>query len=476
VNRWRSLSFGTRIYLLALIVRLIPVLLSINLPIGLDDMFQYDMLARSIASGQGFRWYAQEDLDLIRSYFDLEFVAGDYDPRGVLSSFRAPGYPSFLALIYSVSGLAKRFFAARLTQAFLGATTVPIVYALAFRFFPGKKKVAVLAAYFLALYPMLVIYPLALATENLFIPLIFGALLLLLHATESASARGYLLAGALFGAATLTRSVIFAFVGLAMLWLWFFVKSKRGTILFGIAVIALVLPWTLRNSLLYKQFTFVENSLGYNLHMGYHPEGSGTFQYGISLELFPYLDDGQRNELGVQAGLEFIRQDPARIPQLMINKLGYFFSLERRALSYFYSNGFFGPIPNPALASLFVLFTLPFALLSSLSAASLALMRWTKERLLLLLLILGYLMPHMMLLAEPRFHIALVPALSILASYAWIDRKVLWSKASQNKGRLAIMLVLIGLLWLNWGVELWRDADKLALLFGPDGYRAGFSY
>lgn len=476
MNKLRSLSFGWRIFLLAVVLRLIPVLVSINLPIGLDDMFQYDMLARSIASGQGFRWYAQEDLDLIQSYFDMDFVVGDYDPEGVISSFRAPGYPAFLALIYWVSGLKWRFFAARLVQAFLGATLAPLVYKLGERLFPGREKAGKLAAYFVAFYPMLMVYPLALATENLFIPLVFSGLLLLLKAVDNKSDPGFLLAGTVFGLATLTRSVIFAFAGLAILWIWWAAKQKRGAILFGIALLALVIPWTARNSLLYEKFTFVENSLGYNLHMGYHPEGTGTFQYGISLELFPYLDDGQRNDLGVEAGLEFIKQDPGRIPSLILNKLGFFFSLERRAMSYFYSNGFFGQIPQAALIGLFALFTLPFAVLSSLSAASLALMGWNKERLLFLLLLVGYLLPHVFLLAEPRFHIAIVPGLAMLADYAWGERKALWKRASEEKWRFATALVLIGLLWLNWGMELIRDADKLAILLGPEGYRAGFPY
>jgi hypothetical protein len=29
---------------------------------------------------------------------------------------------------------------------------------------------------------------------------------------------------------------------------------------------------------------------------------------------------------------------------------------------------------------------------------------------------------------------------------------------------------------LNWGLELWRDADKLAVLFGPQGNVSYFSY
>jgi hypothetical protein len=59
----RKISFPLFIFLVALVVRLIPVIMARDLGIGLDDMFQYDMLARSIVAGDGYRWYAQDDLD-----------------------------------------------------------------------------------------------------------------------------------------------------------------------------------------------------------------------------------------------------------------------------------------------------------------------------------------------------------------------------------------------------------------------------
>ena len=114
-------SFAIRIYVVALVLRLIPVLLSYNLPIGLDDMFQYDMLGRSLAAGDGYRWYAQEDIDLLLSYIDIEFIGDDYDSRGVLTSFRAPAYPAFLAVLYKIGGLENRFFITRLVEGLLGA-------------------------------------------------------------------------------------------------------------------------------------------------------------------------------------------------------------------------------------------------------------------------------------------------------------------------------------------------------------------
>ncbi|MEX2144621.1 MAG: glycosyltransferase family 39 protein [Anaerolineales bacterium] len=462
--------------MLALLLRLVPVLFTIQLPIGLDDMFQYDMLARSLVSGNGFRWYSQEDIDLVNNYVDLDFIVEDYDPRGVLTSFRAPAYPAFLAAVYSVSGLEWRLFGARLAQAALGATLSPLSFLLARRLFPKQGEIARFAGTTLALFPLLILYPLALATENLFIPLTLAATVALLRAAHSSRRRDFLLAGALFGLATLTRSVIFAFVGFAVLWIWFAAHQRRGALFFLLAVLAFVLPWTVRNSLLHDGFSFVENSLGYNLHMGFHPEGTGSFQYGISLELVPYLDDGLRNDLGVQAGLGFIQHDPGRVPQLMLNKLGYFFSLERRALTYFYSNNFFGYIPSFPLLGLFLLFILPFPLLATLAALAIPFVRVNKERLLIYLLIGGYLLPHLLLVAEDRFHMALVPMLAVFSGAAWVNRAQFWAAAKANRRLLAVALLLAGLLLLNWGAELWRDADKLAILFGPGGNQAGFSY
>src|SRR5215216_1639432 len=133
-------SFVLCIYSMALLLRLFPVLLARGLGIGFADMFQYAMLGVTIASGNGFRWYAQEDLNQLASFvnFDLSSVK-EYDPlRGIPTSFRAPLYPTFLAIVYFFSGTGfSRFFAARLAQAILlGAPLAPLTYWVAQRLFP----------------------------------------------------------------------------------------------------------------------------------------------------------------------------------------------------------------------------------------------------------------------------------------------------------------------------------------------------
>ena len=116
-------SFAFRIFIVALVLRLIPVILARGLGIGLDDMFQYDMLARASPREMDSAGTRRMDLNNSRSAvpslnFDLSSVK-EYDPDlGIPTSFRAPLYPTFLAIVYFFSGTGfSRFFAARLAQA-----------------------------------------------------------------------------------------------------------------------------------------------------------------------------------------------------------------------------------------------------------------------------------------------------------------------------------------------------------------------
>ncbi|HEX9839942.1 MAG TPA: hypothetical protein VGA72_11370, partial [Anaerolineales bacterium] len=333
-------SFSFRIYLVALVLRLIPVILARGLGIGLDDMFQYDMLARSIVAGNGYRWYAQEDLDQLASFVDFDLsTVKEYDPvRGIPASFRAPLYPTFLAFVYFFSGTDfSRFFAARLAQAiFLGAPLAPLTYWVAQRLFPlssfpkdegGKnnEQAARISAWIVACYPMLLVYPLGLGTENPFFILLLTSFCFLLRSREQPTTVNYLLAGFLLALTALTRSVILPFVGLAILWMWFFLGQKRGAILTTIVFMVTISPWVIRNSLLHHKLAGIETSMGYNLYLGYHPQGNGSFVFGPSLDLLTILDDAERDRIGTQKAIEFIIAQPERFIPLAINRLGFFF-------------------------------------------------------------------------------------------------------------------------------------------------------
>jgi len=487
-----SRSFVLQIYLVALILRLIPVLLARSLGIGLDDMFQYYMLARSIVSGHGFRWYAKADLNQLAPYvnFDLDSVEA-YDPaRGIETSFRAPLYPAFLALVYFFNGTDfARFFAARLAQAiFLGAPLAPLTYFVSKRLFAALQKeeqsgvrserAARLSAWVVAAYPMLLVYPLGLGTENPFFLLLLASFLFLLRSVENPAWGNLVLTGLLLGAAALTRSVILLFVFLAFGWL--FIVARRQTWLAILTFLILVIPWVVRNSLLHERLTGIESSMGYNLYLGYHPQGNGSFTFGPSLDLVSILDDSVRDRIGTEKAIEFIRAQPERILPLAINRLGFFFGLEKRVLMYFYSNNIVGFIPLPLLLTIAAVLLVPFIVISISAALSLPFLQWDQKTALLAVLFFAYLLPHVLILAEDRFHLALVPFLAILAAQFWIRGfsalSSRWNESSKGRLLLAVAILLVILLIMNWGMELTRDADKIAILLGPSGNQSGFPY
>jgi len=487
----KRLSFPLRIFLLALVLRLAPVIALRTMGIGLDDMFQYDMLARSIVAGNGYRWYAESDLPLVLPYIQLDLTSVEYDPRGVLTAFRPPLYPAFLALVYFVFGVGEgRFFAARLVQTALAASMAPLTYAVGRRLF-GREQVGVIAAWVVALYPMFVIYPLSLATENLFFVLVLSSVLALLKAKESLAqtdapfwrkARWFALSGLFLGLTALTRSVAQIFVLLAVVWVWFFLQEKRlALVTFGMAVVV-ILPWIVRNSMLYGKLTGIELALGYDLYLGYHPEGTGTFQYPQSLDLMTMMNDAERDKIGIAKALEFIRADPGRVVYLFFRRAGYFFGLERRALTYFYSNNFFGHLPAAVVGGVLALFCLPFMVVSTSATLGLALLRWRDrpETWLLAFLLVGYIAPHLVIIAEDRFHLTTVPFLAMLAAFFWTSGwsalRARWNESKAGRIIVLVSLTFVLLLVANWGWELWRDWDILVQLLGPNGNTLYLSY
>src|SRR6266545_5534583 len=485
-------SFALRIYIIALILRLIPVFLARGLGIGLDDMFQYDMLARNLASGNGFRWYAQEDLNQLAPFvnFDLSSVQ-EYDPiRGIPTSFRAPLYPTFLAIVYFFSGTGfSRFFAARLAQAILlGAPLAPLTYFVSKKLFPPlllregrgvrSERSARIAAWIVACYPMLLVYPLGLVTENPFFLLLLTSFLFLLLSIKEPSTFHFLLSGLLLGLTALTRSVILPFV-LAAFCLLFFLHRKQ-TLLFVLSFLLVITPWIARNSLLHHKLTGIETSMGYNLYLGYHPKGNGSFVFGPSLDLLTILDDAERDRIGTQKAIAFIKVQPDRFIPLALNRLGFFFGLEKRVLMYFYSNNIIGYIPRPLLLAIAAILLLPFVLISISAALGLSFLRWKPEHILLAFLFLGYILPHVFILSEDRFHLALVPYIAILAAQVRVNGLaplvVRWNESQMGKFLVLFAVATVIMLIMNWNFELLRDADKIAQLLGPNGNQSYFPY
>ena len=178
--------------------------------------------------------------------------------------------------------------------------------------------------------------------------------------------------------------------------------------------------------------------------------------------------------------LTFIRENPGRVLPLALNRLGFFMGLEKRVLMYFYSNDLIGYLPLPLLLVVAGVLLLPFVLVAPAAVLGLGTLSTRPPHALLMLLLVAYALPHVLILAEDRFHLALVPYLAILAARiwrgGWQDLALRWRVSTSGRVVVSLVVVAACLLFLNWGLELSRDAARIAALLGSDGNQTFFPY
>ena len=480
------------LYAIALGARLAWVIVFRDLGLGLDDMFQYDMLARSLAAGQGFRWYRPPDLERIAGLIGIDPATITVPPEGIASTFRPPLYPAFLALIYLCAGWEQRLLAARGAQAALTASLAPLTALLAHRL-GVKPRGAVIAGAILAVYPLLTLYPLTLLTENLFWVLTLSSVMALLHAAARGRRRDYAVAGVILGLAMLTRSVIAAFLPLAAGWTGKRGRNgARGALILSSIALGVTLPWAIRNSHLTGRPVFIETSLGYQLFIGYYPGYNGYFTAEVAIQPLKIINDAERDRWALQQTLNFIRAAPLQTPLLILYKWGYFWGLEKRGLIYFYSNGFFGYLPPYVLLPLLAIFILPPVVVVTLAlpgmvcppsggrhpppATTTPSDAYAAGWELCLLFTGAYILPHLITIAEDRFHLTLLPYLAACAGHAWSARAEINHCLRTDRRRYWLIIGLLVSFGLIWGGELVRDWSTLTALLGPQGWQMHLSY
>ena len=203
---------------------------------------------------------------------------------------RSPGYPVFLAGVLAVW---HSITAVKITQSVIGALSVLLVAALAYRL--AGRRCAIVAAFVTALYPPLVWTSAYILSETLFTLLALTASLAVwwnldaLHRTGSSTANvtimlRFLAAGALLGLSVLTRPEFLLFLGLVCFAL---IAAQRRTaalaMVVGTAII--VAPWTAHNYLSSREVVLVSARGGPNFWLGNSASAPGDGGAGATPEL-----------------------------------------------------------------------------------------------------------------------------------------------------------------------------------------------
>ena len=455
------------VFAAALAIRLLALWAGRDAQLVLDEQ-TYALRAEALLEGRGFLGSYQSWVlhDATRPV-DLPQYPGAWQP---------PGYTAFVAGLLALGG--HSLLAVKLAQVLLGSASVLLVLGLGRAWFGERAGIA--SAWLAALYPNLIAFTHYLWSETLFIFLLLTALLALTRRPGPPGGRAAALAGLLLGLAALTRASLVYFLPLLSLWLVFVHRERLRTALAAAAIVPavallVILPWTLRNTLLHGGFVLIETNGPYNLWRG---NGPAAFEDRCSPEVAHYpapfdcipvwpvenrtawmLIDDARRALGKQqpsdlevvryaqaAAWAEIRAHPETFVRRIVPRLVDFWNPTSFLVRHL-QVGAYGPV-SPALA-----FALSWAaMLAYLAAAGLALAgAWTARRnphtALVVLLVLFYSGISAVSFGLTRFRLPLEPLLLLLAGAALATR---WPPRPR---RAAAILAVAGLALAGCGGE-----------------------
>ncbi|MDD2751951.1 MAG: glycosyltransferase family 39 protein [Candidatus Omnitrophica bacterium] len=242
-------------------------------------------------------------------------------------SLLTPLYPAICILVYYFT--AHSFFAMEIIQALVSSSICIVIFLIAARIF--GKKTGFLAAILTVLHPGLVIY-----TAKLH-PLVFDSLLiclvawLLIRARELPGTLPQLKLGLTFGLSILTRSTMLLFLPFS--WLWLIKGSKKKFLLYIFICLLTILPWIIRNYMIYKKITIVSSSANV-FWRGNNPLATGT---SLAASGKPMLEEAkgmmdkiygkselEQNRIFWEESLHFIKANPGKFTKLFMKKFFYF--------------------------------------------------------------------------------------------------------------------------------------------------------
>lgn len=363
------------------------------------DAFVYDTLAQSIVNGNGYVW------------------------GGKPTAYVVPGYPTWLALWYSTVGRNLPLIGA--IQCVLGALTCVWVYLIGRRAFDART--ATVAGLFAALLPELVMWTSGqILTEPLYIFLLTSAVLLLILAISSSTARATAIAagtaGLVLGAASLTRPTAFMFALLAVLYVLKTAGWRRaGLVAAGTAMF--LIPWTVRNARQLGAAVATSTDSGWVFYLYHGPETTaenGGYDPHVKrpaeIAVLPEVD---QNQFFRREALATFRREPQRELALSVNRFWNTFRPTYAGSSTRNRTAAFATY-------------VPLAIFGIMGLVA----TWRRNRVsgLLAIFVAFHVAFHTLVAGELRFRMPLMPVFSVFAA---ISLMALWRRLARFRFRLS---------------------------------------
>ena len=204
-----------------------------------------------------------------------DIVSGNPGESGEVF-IRAPLYPYLVAAIYRIFGPDTMY--PRLIQLLLGAMLTYPIYLIARRIFGYKEAIAAAAIW--ALYGPMIFFEGELFETSLTTAAIFGAFFFWNNALARSRLLHYAVTGLLLGAAVILKPNSALFILVLLIWQLFFNRGDEKRIkhssVFFMAALIVILPVTLRNAIVGKEFVPVAAYGGLNIYIGANEHADGV--------------------------------------------------------------------------------------------------------------------------------------------------------------------------------------------------------
>ncbi|MBA9087054.1 4-amino-4-deoxy-L-arabinose transferase-like glycosyltransferase [Fontibacillus solani] len=273
---------------------------------------------------------------LVGDAFGYDKMAKQFLETGVLgylestpNSFVMPGFPVLLSMVYLVFGTNLIWF--QLLQVIFSVSTIAVIYKIAQKFM--KEIYCILTAAMMAIYPSFIYANGLLLTEVSFTLLVALFLWLLWLGVESGRKVHFVLSGVCLGLSVMFRPTLSTLIVPIIVYFIMQVPSRKriwqAILYVGLSSFVIVMPWWIRNFLLYDKLVLFTSSSGNPMLWGVHPYLIGvldTFEAIYKLN----ADELTRNGLWSAMAKEMFADQMHNglfIKWFIFGKLNYFWRL-----------------------------------------------------------------------------------------------------------------------------------------------------
>lgn len=358
------------------------------------------------------------DSDMYRVFsHQIAYGIGYAYPSGELTAYWAVGAAAFYGLIHFIFGFAD--LPVGIANVAIGVGVVYLSYTLALRYF--DDTVATIAAWLVALWPVLIQFTTIYASELLFLFFLLASLNVWASAKVPLVIKS-ILWGALLCIATYIRpTALPLFVALPIIDFWQrreLRSAAASMVIAGVTAAALFAPWVMRNQEVFGAPVLVSNNFGANLWMGNNPQSNGGY---MPLPDIQFANEVVRDQYFKKEAISFIKANPLEYAKLALRR--FVLTYDRETIGVAWN--------EPALLRLAGAGMLPYIKLLStvywwlLTMGAIFGLGWALRRknvgvFSLLVVVPGFFfVVPLLTVGQDRYHMALNPFLAIFAAFAF---------------------------------------------------------